>query len=91
MDTNPTRNWAGGLWFQYRGWLAHPKPRAPVKIGHWNHYQVEAIGDHIVITVNGTVTVNTYENIYSTGHFALQDHGSAGYDHFKNIEIEVLN
>ena len=91
MDTNPTRNWAGGLWFQYRGWLAHAKPRARVKAGQWNHYEVEAIGNHIVITVNGTVTVNTYENIYSAGHVALQDHGSPGVYRFKNVEIEVLS
>jgi hypothetical protein len=89
MDTG-NRNWAGGLWFQDGGWLARPHHRAPVVPGHWNHYMVQAIGNHIVITVNGTVTVDAHNNIASTGHIALQDHGSPGVYHFKNVEIEVL-
>jgi hypothetical protein len=89
MDTG-NRNWAGGLYFQNRGWLAHPPHRAPVVPGHWNHYMVEAIGNHIVITVNGRVTIDTYNNIATSGHIALQDHGSPGVYHFKNVEIEVL-
>ena len=89
MDTGD-RNWAGGLWFQYRGWLARSRHKAPVVPGHWNHYMIEAIGNRIVITVNGRVTVNTQNNIASSGHIALQDHGGPGVYHFKNVQIEVL-
>jgi hypothetical protein len=90
MDTTASRNWAGGLWFQGRGWLVRAHPRAPVKPGQWNHYVVTAIGNHITIAVNGRVTVNTYNNIASTGHLALQDHGSPGIYRFRTVEIEVL-
>jgi hypothetical protein len=89
MDTG-NRNWAGGLYFQDRGWLDRPAHRAPVVPGHLNHYVVEAIGNHIVITVNGKVTIDTHNYIASNGHIALQDHGSPGVYHFKNVEIEVL-
>jgi hypothetical protein len=89
MDTG-NRNWAGGLWYEDRGWLARPPHRAPVVPGHWNHYVVEAVGNHIIITVNGTVTVDTHNNIASSGHIALQDHGGPGVYHFKNVEIEAL-
>lgn len=89
MDTG-NRNWAGGLWDESRGWLARPRRRAPVVPGRWNHYVVAAVGNHIVITVNGTVTVDTHNNIASTGHIALQDHGGPGTYRFKNVEIEVL-
>jgi hypothetical protein len=89
MDTG-NRNWAGGLWYQDRGWLARPTHRAPVVPGHWNHYVVKAIGNHITIMVNGTPTVDTYKTIASNGHIALQDHGSSGVYHFRNVEIEVL-
>jgi hypothetical protein len=89
MDTGD-RNWAGGLWFQDRGWLARPPHRARVVPGHWNHYQLEAVGDHVVITVNGKVTVDVYRKIVPVGHIALQDHGSPGYVQFRNVEIEAL-
>jgi hypothetical protein len=89
MDTGD-RNWAGGLWDQTGGWLARPAHRAPVIPGHWNHYEVEAIGDHITIIVNGKVTVDTHNKMASTGYIALQDHGSPGLYHFKDVEIENL-
>jgi hypothetical protein len=89
MDTGD-RNWAGGLWFQDTGWLARPPHRAPVLPGQWNHYDLEAIGDHVIIWVNGRVTVDVYRKIPATGHIALQDHGSAGSVHLRNIDIQVL-
>jgi hypothetical protein len=90
VDTG-NRNWAGGLWSQSRGWLARPAHRAPVVPGHWNHYEVEAIGNHIVITVNNKVTINTYNNLFTDGHIGLQDHGTSGaVYHFKDVEIENL-
>src|SRR5262249_33957075 len=54
VDTGD-RNWAGGLWFEDKGWLARPARRAPVVPGHWNHYVVQAIGNHFIINVNGKV------------------------------------
>ena len=86
------RIWAGGLWSQSRGWLARPSQKAPVVPGQWNHYEVEAIGDQIRILVNNTVTVDTYNDLFTTGRIALQDHGTkdAVY-HFKNVEIENLD
>ena len=90
MDTMASRNWAGGLEFNGRGFLAPAHPRAPIKPGRWNHYVVEAIGDHITITVNGTVTVDADNTLASDGHIALQDHGSPGMYRFRNVEIEAL-
>jgi hypothetical protein len=89
VDTS-NRNWAGGLWYEPFRWLARPAHRASVIPGHWNHYTVEAVGDHIIITVNGKVSIDTYSKIASDGHIALQDHGGSGVYHFKNLEIEVL-
>ncbi|MGO9598829.1 MAG: DUF1080 domain-containing protein [Isosphaeraceae bacterium] len=91
VDTTRSRNWAGGLYYQSRGWLVRAHPRAPVIPGQWNHYVVEANGNHIQITVNGTMTVDTYKNIDSNGHIALQDHGTKnGIYRFKNVQIEDL-
>ena len=65
------RIWAGGLWSQSRGWLARPSQKAPVVPGQWNHYEVEAIGDHIRILVNNTVTVDTYKICSLMGRIGL--------------------
>jgi hypothetical protein len=90
VDT-AARNWAGGLWDQARGWLVRARPHAPVVAGQWNHYTVEAIGDHIRIFVNGVLTVDVHNALHTDGHIALQDHGSKGevYE-FKNVRIEDL-
>jgi hypothetical protein len=91
VDTTRTRNWAGGLWSQERGWLVRAKPRAAVIAGQWNHYVVEASGDHIQIIVNGKVTVDTENNLVGDGHIALQDHGTQDAIYrFKNVQIEDL-
>jgi hypothetical protein len=82
---------AGGLWSQSRGWLARPSQRVPVVPGQWNHYEVDAIGDQIRIVVNNTVAVDTDNNLFTTGHIALQDHGTKDAVYrFKNVEIEDL-
>jgi hypothetical protein len=89
IDTLP-RNWAGGLYYQGKGWLVRAHPPAPVRAGQWNHYRVEAVGDHIRIFVNGTLTVDTHDSTDPSGHIGLQDHGGAGVYRFKNIRIKDL-
>lgn len=90
VDTQ-NRNWAGGLWFEGRNWLARPAHQAPVRPGQWNHYRIEAIGDHIRIIVNGAVTVDTHQSLAFDGHIALQDHGTpGGIYRFKNVQIMDL-
>jgi hypothetical protein len=82
---------AGGLWSQSRGWQARPSETAHVVPGRWNHYEVDAIGDHIRILVNNTVTVDIENSLFTTGRIALQDHGTkGGVYRFKNVEIEDL-
>jgi hypothetical protein len=81
----------GGLWSQSRGWLDRPSQKAHVVPGHWNEYEVEAIGDHITILVNNTATVNTQNSLFKTGRIALQDHGTKDAVYrFKDVEIEDL-
>ncbi len=89
VDSTP-RNWAGGLWFEGRNWIARPSHPAPVKVGRWNHYVVSAIGNHIQISVNGVTTVDVHSDIDSSGHIALQDHGGEGVYAFRNVMIDDL-
>ena len=91
------RRWSGGFYDEgRRGWLVNlkgkDKAQAAFKNGQWNHYRIEAVGDHIQIFVNGIQTVDTYDQEDSEGHIALQHHGEAGLVYrFRNVRIEELS
>jgi len=65
-----------------------------VKPGDWNDYEVQAAGNKITLTVNGTKTVEYTEtdaNIAKTGVIATQIHGGGPMEvQFKNIRIKEL-
>ena len=75
MEIDPSdRKWTGGLYDEARrGWLfpldGHPTAQAAFRQGEWNHFRIEAIGDHIRTWVNGDLRQNssTEEFIYSIG------------------------
>jgi hypothetical protein len=86
-----------------RGWLAKAEPqkdpKAPaskvvkaVKPGDWNELAVIALGDRIVVRVNGIKTAEVRdERARGRGHFALQLHGGNDMDvRFKDIEVLPL-
>jgi hypothetical protein len=58
------------------------------KADQWNHYQVTADGDHLVVTLNGETTLDIHDTKFSEGHLRLQ------YQQFpiafRNIKIRSL-
>jgi hypothetical protein len=66
---------------------------APVRPGEWFTLEVIAVGNHIVIRVNGaTATDYTDEKrMYSSGHIALQKVMPATVAEFRRVEIKELN
>mgnify|MGYP002682511706 CR=1 FL=1 len=57
LDPSP-RAWSGGIYDEARrGWLytldKNPMGQKALKVGEWNHYRVEAIGNSIRTWVNG--------------------------------------
>ena len=56
--------------------------------GKWNTYEIMAQGSHLVITLNGMVTVDTMDSKHASGPFTLQY--GAGIVRFKNIQITPL-
>jgi hypothetical protein len=100
IDPTP-RQWTGGVfddfgpdwhWFYTLENDAHA--RAAFKIGEWNHFRVEAIGNRIKVWVNGIPTTNMINDKYSSGHIALKIHALGNKPeqeqilaHFKNIRI----
>lgn len=59
--------------------------------GDWNSYVVLADGDHIRLTFNGVVTIDTHDSSASTGIIALQLHaGPEMRVEFRNIKLKQL-
>jgi hypothetical protein len=65
-----------------------------VKPDEWFTQEVTADGNHIVIKVNGKVTVDTKiedpKKLYTKGHFALQQHDPGSRVQFRKIEVKEL-
>ena len=66
--------------------------KAPHKPGEWFTQEVTAVGNHIVIKVNGKTTVDYKDpkNLHSKGHFALQGHDPGTVVKFRKIEVQEL-
>jgi hypothetical protein len=65
---------------------------APHKPDEWFTQEVTAIGNHIVIKVNGKTTVDFVdpETLYTKGHFALQAHDPGSIMTFRKVEVKEL-
>lgn len=65
-----------------------------VKPGEWFEQEVTAVGNHIVIKVNGKETVNTKvtdkNKLYTKGHFAIQQHDPGSTVKVKSIQVMEL-
>jgi Domain of Unknown Function (DUF1080) len=62
------------------------------KPDEWFTQEVTAIGNHIVIKVNGKTTVDFVDpkSTYMKGHFALQQHDPGTVVKFRKIEVKEL-
>jgi hypothetical protein len=58
-------------------------------IGVWSRMEIEAVGDLIVVQVNGVETVRFENDRFSSGHVALQ-FGAGGSLQFRNVTVEAL-
>jgi hypothetical protein len=90
-------NWWGSLYDEKgkRGVIANGwkgKAETVVHPTDWNDYEVLADGDHIVLKVNGLVTVDTHADSAPSGVLGLQLHmGPAMEVEFRNIRIKELS
>lgn len=97
IEVDPGRRaWSGGLYEQgRRGWLQNltnnPAARAAFKVGEWNHYRIEAVGDRIRSWVNGVPAADYLDAMNTEGIIALQVH--SGRDvrvEYRDIRIANL-
>ena len=57
--------------------------------GRWNSYEITAQGSRLVVVLNGTQTVDTRDEQFASGPFALQY--GAGTVRFRNVRIRPLD
>jgi hypothetical protein len=91
-EIDPTKD-VGGLYeTEGRGWVVQPKPedvKKWFKPGAWNDLSVVALGDRVIVQVNGLKSAEIVDpKVRKRGKFALQVHGGQDVDvRFKDIEI----
>ncbi|MCS5489721.1 3-keto-disaccharide hydrolase [Algoriphagus limi] len=103
IEADPTdRAWSGGVYDEARrGWLypldLNPKAKSGFKLGEYNQYRIEVIGDEIKTWVNGQEVAYVVDDMDQNGFIGLQVHSiqnpeDAGRKtYFRNIRIKTVN
>jgi hypothetical protein len=79
IDPSP-RAWTGGIYEEgRRGWFypasaLNPAAREAYRLGEWNRFRVEAIGQSVRTWVNGIPVAHVIDALESSGFIALQVH-----------------
>jgi hypothetical protein len=65
---------------------------SPTKPGEWFTQQIKAVGNHIIITVNGKVITDftDQKNTFVKGYLALQQHDPKSVVYFRNLKFRTL-
>lgn len=94
------RGWSAGIYDEGRkGWLndlsKNPEARYAFKQNDWNHYRIEAIGNHLVTFINGVRAADLIDDTTAKGFIALQVHGIGNKTEimqvrYRNIRIQDL-
>ena len=74
------RAWSAGIFDEARrGWLypleLNPKAKSALKMGEWNKYRIECIGNSLRTWLNGVPVAHVIDDMTSEGFIALQVHG----------------
>ena len=71
------------------GWKG--KAEKVVKLQDWNDYEILCDGDHIKLTLNGTVTADLHDSARLEGIIAFQLHQGPPMEvYFRNVRIKIL-
>jgi hypothetical protein len=103
VEVDPSdRKWSGGIYDEgRRDWLypleLNAKAKPAFKVGEWNHYRIECIGNSIKTWINGVAAAYMVDTVDNKGFIGLQVHGisNAGQAgkkiYFKSIRIQTAN
>ena len=96
VEIDPSkRAWSGGIYEEgRRGWLfnlqGRPAPQQAFRQGEWNHYRIEARGDHLRTWVNGVLAADMVDSMTAEGFIGLQVH-SIGSPELAGRTVEWRN
>jgi hypothetical protein len=103
MEVDPTaRGWSGGIYDEgRRDWLYipnfNPEGKKAFKMGEWNKYRIEAIGNTMRTWINGVPTAHLIDDMTAKGFISLQVHAIYGdmkegmKIRWKNIRIQTTD
>ena len=83
FDTRPDPSYGTGAIVNVA--KVEPMPKAG---NRWNVYEITAVGDRLVVVLNGQRTVDVRDGQHKSGPFALQNGG--GTVRFKRVDIREL-
>jgi hypothetical protein len=68
-----------------------PAPDAPAPTEQWNSLEISAVGDHLMVKLNGKTLVDARDKTHTRGKIALQEggRGEIGLVRFRNIRIRT--
>ena len=100
-DPSP-RAWSGGIYDEARrGWFfpldLNPAAKSAFKLGEWNRYRIEAIGNTLKTWVNGQEVAYFVDDMDAKGFIGLQVHSIGKKEdegrktYFKNVRIQTEN
>lgn len=97
------RAWSGGIYDEARrGWLytleLNPAAKPALKMGDWNTYRIECIGNSMKTWVNGVACSHVIDDMTKEGFIALQVHSIGNNKEkeghqikWRNIRIKTTN
>ena len=103
IEADPSeRAWSAGIYDEARrGWMypvdLNPEAKSLFKLGEYNHYRIEAIGDEIKTWLNGQEVAYVVDDMDATGFIGLQVHSiskpedAGNKTYFKNVRIKTEN
>lgn len=103
VEADPTaRAWSGGIYDEARrGWFypldLNPIAKSAFKLGEWNRYRIEAIGNTIKTWINGQEVAYFVDDLDARGFIGLQVHSIQNKEdedrktYFRNVRIQTEN
>jgi hypothetical protein len=103
VEADPTpRAWSGGIYDEARrGWFypldLNPTAKSAFKLGEWNRYRIEALGNTIKTWVNGQEVAYFVDDLDARGFIGLQVHSIQNKEdegrktYFRNVRIQTEN
>lgn len=101
VETDPKeRAWSGGIYDEARrGWLypltLNPDARSAFKLGEYNQYRIEFIGNNLKTWINGQEVAFLVDDMDGSGFIGLQVHSIPNAEdagkktYFRNIRIKT--